>query len=210
MINKAQEFGCQLPKDICVIHQDDIDTLNFTNITPSLHNQLNAAMAIEAITSLTKDDSRNFTEKLVNFGGLEHRCEILQNDTELCIVNDSKSTNVDSTVTGAVFKQPMVLIIGGIAKKESFLSLSKYEQVKHLIIYGQDRDRIHSELSEAFHCIKVETLSAAVGEAFEFLEKDIKMLLFSPACASFDQFQNFEKRGQAFKSPNYRNLVMIK
>lgn len=200
VLRKAEEYRCKLPEDICVVDPKNIAKINFTSITPSLHNQINAAMAIEAMTALTSDAPSAFTAKLTDFGGLEHRCEIVQNDKNLCIVNDSKSTNVDSTVTALnSFDQPLVLIIGGVAKKESFTRLGNYKQVKHLIVFGQDKDVIYSELADSFHCVKVETLSAAVTESFKFLKKDIKTLLFSPACASFDQFQNFEKRGLAFK-----------
>ena len=165
------------------------------------HNLKNAAMAIEAIHYITKIDRSILTDKLKGFKNLDHRCEIIPNPLDIKIINDSKSTNVESTITALnAFKEDLILILGGVAKKESFEGLTKFHQIKKVFVYGRSMDEILNFLNNDFSCVGIEKFEVAVEDALRFAKNHKINLLFSPGCASFDQFPNFEKRGEEFKN----------
>jgi UDP-N-acetylmuramoylalanine--D-glutamate ligase len=137
------------------------------------------------------------------FRGVAHRIERVHDDRGVVYYNDSKGTNVDSTIKALEsFTEPVVLIAGGKGKGQDFAPLAEAARgrVRGAVLIGQDRDRIRTALEAAD--IPVETADSmddAVRRARDVARVG-DVVLLSPACASFDMFRNFEHRGDVFKS----------
>jgi UDP-N-acetylmuramoylalanine--D-glutamate ligase len=142
------------------------------------------------------------------FEGLEHRLEFVAKVRGVTFINDSKATNLNSVWYALeCMEKPVVLIMGGQDKGNDYaeiLDLVK-EKVKAIVCLGKDNTAIHTAFDNIVPHI-VDTLNAtdAVLAAYAYADKD-DVVLLSPACASFDLFQNYEDRGQQFKSA-VRNL----
>jgi UDP-N-acetylmuramoylalanine--D-glutamate ligase len=166
---------------------------------PGRHNLANALCAAAAcrILKLSPEEIR---EGLQSFPGVPHRLEVVTNNGRVWI-NDSKATNVDSLrVALEAVRGPVVLIAGGRDKGASYESLRELvkEKVEELLLIGEGADRFQQELGDLVTTKSVGDLSVAVREADELAEPGATVLL-SPGCASFDQFKNFEERGDVFR-----------
>ena len=137
----------------------------------------------------------------VNYGGLPHRCEVVAECNSVKWINDSKGTNVGATVAALKgFKQDVVLIAGGKGKGANFEELSReiLKSVKYTILIGEDAEKIDHALDPSSERSIAGTLDDAVLKAMKIAEPG-SVVLFSPACASFDMFDNYEHRGNVFK-----------
>lgn len=168
---------------------------------PGIHNQQNSlvAIAISKIMGATNEDIRAV---LSTFKGAKHRLEYVMTYNGRKIYNDSKSTNIEAaTVAIDSFKQPEVLIAGGLDRGFMFDSLVDLFQkhVKTIVLYGETRYLLADAARKAGikDIIIVNTLQEAVPKAYE-VSKEGDVILFSPACASWDQFNTFEERGDFF------------
>ena len=162
------------------------------------HQRSNALFA--ALAALELGASIQQVEDGLNrFPGLKHRMEIVGVHHKRTWVNDSKATNTDATqVALHAMKEPYILILGGKNKNADFsvLDFSRKEPEK-IILYGKAAD----EISEALSGMKQETkhlFRDAVLSAWD-ISRPGDVILLSPGCASFDQFGNFELRGEAFR-----------
>lgn len=141
-------------------------------------------------------------ESLSDFVNVEHRLEFVAKVCGIEFINDSKATNVNSTWFALEsMEQPTVWIVGGVDKGNDYselLDLVK-EKVKAIICLGKDNQKIIDTFSGHVETI-VEAGSAmeAVAYGYRLAKKDETVLL-SPACASFDLFENYEDRGNQFK-----------
>jgi UDP-N-acetylmuramoylalanine--D-glutamate ligase len=137
------------------------------------------------------------------FRGVAHRIERVHDDRGVVYYNDSKGTNVDSTIKALQsFSEPIVLIAGGKGKGQDFgpLAEAARDRVRHAVLIGQDRDRIRAALEPAGVPVEdAESMDDAVRRAREAARVG-DVVLLSPACASFDMFRNFEHRGDVFKA----------
>ncbi len=137
------------------------------------------------------------------FRGVAHRIERVHDDRGVVYYNDSKGTNVDSTIKALQsFTEPVVLIAGGKGKGQDFGPLAEAARgrVRHAVLIGQDRGRIRAALEPAGIAVEdAESMDDAVRRAREAARVG-DVVLLSPACASFDMFRNFEHRGDVFKS----------
>jgi UDP-N-acetylmuramoylalanine--D-glutamate ligase len=135
-----------------------------------------------------------------NFKGLPWRIQrVTDASLPAAVYNDSKSTNPESTIFALQqFDKNIVLLLGGKDKNTdlSAMKLAMQNKIRRLYVYGEAKDRFASELSE-FSPIVREDLPAILKEESQISMRD-EILLFSPACASFDQFKNYEDRGQKF------------
>ncbi len=121
-----------------------------------------------------------------------------------------KANNVKATQMAlSSFSQPIVLLLGGLDRDHSFLDLKEYmKQVKLVIAYGETKERIKTFVDSLdIQCKIAVNLEKAVQEAYQ-LSKEGDIILLSPACASWDQFKDFEERGKMFK--NYINNLKQK
>jgi len=157
------------------------------------HNRANAAAAA-AIALARGIDPEAVRAGLRSFGGVEHRLEEVARRDGVLYVNDSKATNVASTLVAlASFDAPVHLILGGQGKGQDFSALRGRAQAVYLI--GEDAGRLEREVGGE----RCGELEAAVGAA-SAAAREGDVVLLSPACASFDQFDDFEARGRAFKA----------
>lgn len=137
------------------------------------------------------------------FRGVAHRIERVHDDRGVVYYNDSKGTNVASTVKALEsFAEPVVLIAGGKGKGQDFGPLAEAARgrVRRAVLIGQDRDKIRAALEPAAIPVEdAESMDDAVRRAREAARVG-DVVLLSPACASFDMFRNFEHRGDVFKA----------
>jgi UDP-N-acetylmuramoylalanine--D-glutamate ligase len=143
---------------------------------------------------------------IVDFAGLPHRCQWVTNLESVDWYNDSKATNIGSCEAavvgiGSEIAGKLVLLAGGQGKKADFsvLTTCVKKYVKNLILFGQDKQIIADALSESAPICMAEDLAHAIEIARKIAEPG-DVVLFSPACASFDMFKNFEHRGEQFIS----------
>jgi UDP-N-acetylmuramoylalanine--D-glutamate ligase len=156
------------------------------------HNRANAAAA--AAIALARGIDRDAVRAaLRTFGGVEHRLEEVATIAGVLFVNDSKATNVASTLVAlASFRAPVHLILGGVGKGQDFGALRGRAHRVYLI--GDAAEQLEREVGGE-RCGELETALARARAAA--VPGDV--VLLSPACASFDQFADFEARGRAFK-----------
>ena len=164
----------------------------------NLENSLAAASAAIAYGI----DPRHISEALKNFPGIEHRQEFIAEIDSVRYVNDSKATNLDSTLKALeTIPAPMILIAGGRGKGESYNPAGDLvrDKVRTIIAIGETRQQIAAELSpytkvltagDMFEAVMLAKGSARSGDT----------VILSPMCASFDMFADFEERGRVFKT----------
>ncbi len=166
------------------------------------HNQANALAALALIAELGID-VKSVLPALKDFAGLKHRCQWVRELHGVNYFNDSKGTNTGSTeaaVKGlsADLSGKILLLAGGEGKGQDFSALGKTcSGVADVIAYGADRKKLTTDMSAFCSVSQVETLEQALAMANEkAVSGDI--VLLSPACASFDQFTNYQHRGDVF------------
>ncbi len=128
------------------------------------------------------------------YNGLEHRCEYIGTKSGVKFYNDSKATNVESTRIALEQLDNIILLVGGSDKGEDLTRLNNYSQnVKLTIAYGANKEKFTLEPK-----VETDNLENAFNIAVEHASTD-DVILLSPACASFDQYKNYEERGRHFK-----------
>ena len=172
------------------------------------HNQLNALAAIALVESLPaefKVNADQLQKALSDFKGLPHRCSWVGEGNDIEYFNDSKGTNVGSTLAAIEGlakpnSKKIILIAGGVGKDQDFEPLAEACQlsVKQALLFGRDAKLIAEDLASACELEIVETLEQALVQA-QRLASAGDVILFSPACASFDQFSNYVARGEVFE-----------
>lgn len=166
----------------------------------NLHNAM-AAGLMAASMGIAAEDIR---AAFAGFRGVEHRLENAGTARGIRCINDSKATNVDSTLVALKALEAegkkIWLILGGLDKGSPYSPLKPLLSgcVKSVLTIGQAAEKIESELRDTVRVINSATLENAVSEAVRRASAG-DILLFSPACASFDQFLDYEDRGRAFK-----------
>ena len=164
---------------------------------PGQHNLYNLLAAASGAHCLGISDDK-IAEIIQSFKGIPHRLELVDNINGVKYFNDSKATNIDAVkVALESFNSPIILILGGLAKGNDFDDLKSYTNIKCVIAYGDAKELIHRELSDNFNVEIVELLKDATSLSSEFADIG-DVVLLSPGCASFDQFDNFEDRGSKF------------
>ncbi|WP_019039052.1 UDP-N-acetylmuramoyl-L-alanine--D-glutamate ligase [Psychroflexus tropicus] len=166
------------------------------------HNTRNA-MAASTAARLLKIRKQTIRDSMESFQGVEHRLEQLGKVKKVSFINDSKATNVNATFYALdSMNAPTVWIVGGVDKGNKYEDLLALvnEKVKAIVCLGIDNSNIYDAFSNCVDTI-IETanMKDAVRTAYELTE-DNDAVLLSPACASFDLFENYEDRGRQFKS----------
>jgi UDP-N-acetylmuramoylalanine--D-glutamate ligase len=178
------------------------DVLPAEPLIPGLHNRENAAAATAAARAAGIEDAA-IAEALRTFPGVSHRLELLAEIGGVRYVNDSKATNTAAARRGilAYGTEPLHLILGGSLKGESFseLALSLPETVRSIELIGEAEE----ELAEALDLAGRRYRRAGdLGTALALASAEAEpggVVLLSPACASYDQYRNFEERGDHFR-----------
>lgn len=165
------------------------------------HNMKNA-MAATSVAQLMRIRKQTIRESLSNFQGVEHRLEKVLKIQNVQYINDSKATNVNATFFALdSMTTPTVWIVGGVDKGNDYTELMAlvHEKVKAIICLGVDNKKIIDAFGNVVDVmIEVSSMNDAVKMSQRLAEKGDTVLL-SPACASFDLFENYEDRGRQFK-----------
>ncbi len=178
------------------------DPLPAEPLIPGEHNRENAAAATAAARAAGIEDDA-IVEALRTFPGVEHRLELVAEVDGVRFVNDSKATNTAAARRGiaAYAGRPIRLILGGSLKGESFEELAEElpPTVRSIDLIGEATDDIAAALGRAGRDYRRSgDLATAVGAAAGEAEPG-DVVLLSPACASYDQFRDFEERGETFR-----------
>ena len=164
------------------------------------HNYCNYLASLAICESLGYEP-KQFVDALKSFKGLAHRCEKIKTINDVVFINDSKATNVGATFAAidGLSDQPIHLVLGGVGKGADFSDLKPAikNQVTSVSLIGECADELFELLKEECVIQKHDSLSDSVNWLFERANKN-DVVMLSPACASFDMFENFEKRGEAF------------
>jgi UDP-N-acetylmuramoylalanine--D-glutamate ligase len=170
---------------------------------PGEHNHQNACSAYAACRSIGLAP-RLIEERFKTYVGLPHRCQIVGTFNGVMYVNDSKATNVDSARKALQAFKNILWIVGGEPKEGGVLPLKPYfERVKKAYLIGSKVSELEKDFS-GVDVVIAKTVTEAVRLASLDAEKD-DVVLLAPACASFDQYENFEKRGDDF----INNVMLI-
>jgi UDP-N-acetylmuramoylalanine--D-glutamate ligase len=163
------------------------------------HNHQNAAAAYAAVRALGVAP-KVAAAALGSFPGLPHRMERVAEQQGVVWVNDSKATNPDAAAKSLAAYDKIVWISGGKPKPGGFKSLATVmSNVTQALLIGAAADEIEADLGGVVACRKVGTLEAAVAAARAIAVPGTTVLL-APACASYDQFKDYEARGDLFRT----------
>jgi UDP-N-acetylmuramoylalanine--D-glutamate ligase len=167
------------------------------------HNAQNAAAAVAAVRELGLADAE-IASGLGSFAGLPHRLEEVGRRENVRFVNDSKATNADAAANALAVLSRIYWIAGGRPKEGGIESLAPYfPRIVKAYLIGEAAREFAATLGEAVPHTISGTLHAAVAAAAADAADDVghePVVLLSPACASYDQFQNFERRGDTFRA----------
>jgi len=171
-------------------------------IIKGTHNVNNALVALAICTAL-KLPIEAAVDGLLSFCGLPHRCELVAEAAGVKWINDSKGTNVGACIAaleGLGRSQNVILIVGGQGKQQDFAPLADPVQAhcRRVITMGEAARDLEVVLGQLVPVNRVQTIEAAVDRAGEAAEEG-DIVLLSPACASFDMFDNYQARGDAFR-----------
>lgn len=217
-IEKRKIIGKQLPfsdrkriEEGAFIENEQIEiNINNSKLTMSVHDlalqgkhnsQNSMAGGIAArVLEIRKEIIR---ESLSDFQNVEHRLEFVARVHGIEFINDSKATNVNSTWYALEsMNKPVVWIVGGVDKGNDYDMLKALvkDKVKAIVCLGEDNSKIINAFKDDIeHIAEAKTAIEAVGLSYQFAGKE-DIVLLSPACASFDLFDNYEDRGNKFKS----------
>ena len=165
------------------------------------HNWLNILAAFALIESAGITLTDEMVNAAVSFSGLAHRMELIRRRRDVNWINDSKGTNVGATIAAlSGLNAPVILIAGGQAKDADLtaLAIAAKDKVKHAYLIGEDAEKLSDVFKGVIPVTNVKNLQHAIDEA-DVIASAGDVVLFSPACASFDMFQNFEHRGDVFR-----------
>jgi UDP-N-acetylmuramoylalanine--D-glutamate ligase len=178
------------------------------NITLEGKHNIKNAMAASTVAHLLKIRKQTIRESLENFQGVEHRLEHVLKINKVHYINDSKATNVNATYFALEsMDAPTVWIVGGVDKGNDYNELFPFvnEKVKAIVCLGVDNEKLFEAFGNMVDVIiETQYMSEAVKIAYKVADAGENVLL-SPACASFDLFENYEDRGRQFKNA-VRNL----
>ncbi len=167
------------------------------------HNVANALAAL-ALGEAVNIPMAAMLQTLREFPGLPHRCELVSERDGIAWYNDSKGTNVGSTLAainglGAAIAGKLILIAGGVGKGQDFSPLSAplVKYARALVLIGEDGPKISAAVADSVQKVNASSLRDAIEKA-QALAVGGDAVVLSPACASFDMFKNYEDRGQQF------------
>lgn len=195
----TDEFGmCKNKQALCESHDA---VMGFEELPlPGLHNAANA-MAALALCRAIDLPVAPLVQGLRDFTGLPHRTELVGTHHDVRWFDDSKGTNVGATVAALNgMTMPVVLIAGGVGKDQDFSPLLApvVQHARAVVLIGRDASRIESVLGgHGVPLVHAATMQDAVQRSAELAQAG-DVVLLSPACASFDMFENYKQRGRVF------------
>lgn len=203
LVNEVENGAFYKDNTITITIDNIKTTMPTTNLALEGKHNVKNAMAASTVAQLLKIRKQTIRESLENFQGVEHRLEEVLTINKVQYINDSKATNVNATYFALEsMSSPTVWIVGGQDKGNNYEELFPFvnEKVKAIICLGVDNEKLLKTFGKMVDVI-VETqfMSEAAKIAYKIAEAGDSVLL-SPACASFDLFENYEDRGRQFKA----------
>ena len=212
---KAKQFSISIKQQLEIgahLNENNQLIINTNNTNPLFmtiqelalqgkHNIYNS-MAAGVTGKLVEIRKESIRESLSDFHNIDHRLELVGNVHGIEFINDSKATNVNSTWYALEsMNNPVILILGGVDKGNDYSMLTDLvkSKVKAIICLGTDNKKIIKAFSGVVDTIlEAKSAKEAVAQSYKIGKKGDTVLL-SPACASFDMFENYEDRGTQFK-----------
>jgi len=185
-----------------------INLNKFNNFRGS-HNYQNIAAIYSILLKLNLCNWDKIEEAIKSFPGLPHRLQSIRKINNIEYINDSKATNIDSSDKAlSIFKKNIYWILGGKSKEKSLTKLKKhFPKIKHVFLLGETKYLYKKYLQNFLKCTIVKNLRDAIVLSHKLVQEErIKkklntgVILFSPACSSLDEWNNFEERGNSFIS----------
>lgn len=201
---KKKVFGCFI-KNNSIYFNDNLKIKKLVSLNNikliGEHNLSNILCAVFAVFLQT--NNKNILKNISNFHAVNHRIEFVQNINNVSFYNDSKATNIDSTLVALkCFNCPINLILGGSDKGYNFDLLFENiaNNVENIAVFGETKQKIikSAEKYNFKNIYKFNDLKSCALACYN-LASENSVVLLSPACASFDQFNNYEERGNVFK-----------
>ncbi len=203
-VKKELEKGAYIKNNELIITIDNNPfTMPITKLGLQGQHNIKNAMAASTASKLLSIRKATIRQSLENFQGVEHRLENVLKINNVRYINDSKGTNVNATFYALdSMEAPTVWIVGGVDKGNDYSELYPLvnEKVKAIICLGVDNDKIVKAFGNVVDIlVETHSMKDAVQVAYRLSKKGDNVLL-SPACASFDLFENYEDRGRQFKN----------
>ena len=197
------EGGAFLNGDQIIFRQNgqEQNVLSRSDIQLKGDHNLENVLAAVCMTMVAGCTPQQVRQGVKEFSAVEHRLELVATINGVTFYNDSKATNVDATVKALEsFPRNIHIILGGKDKGSDYTVLNPLlrERVKRAYLIGAASDKIASQVQGSAELVRSGTLERAVHQAFDSAKAG-DIVLLAPACASFDQFENYEHRGRVFK-----------
>ena len=201
--SKKVSNGCYLENDeVRFVRNDVVEfSCKVSDIFIKGEHNIQNAMAVIIAAKIFNLDNKKIIEALKSFKGVEHRLELVREIDGVKFINDSKATNVDSVIVALKsFDEPIFLILGGQDKGNDYSMIEELvtEKVKKIYAIGSSAEKVfnyfHGKVKTEIKKDFEEVINTAISEA-----REGDVVLLSPACASFDMFDNYEHRGKVFK-----------
>lgn len=194
------ENGVYIKDDMIYFKDEAVCPLSALRV-PGSHNVENALAAV-AVAKLKEMNNAYIAEALSQFGGVKHRIQFVKNVNGRSFYNDSKSTNIIAAQTALTSfpDKDVILLAGGLDRGNGFDELLPHlTAVKAMVLFGETKDKLKAtgEKAGISTIILTDNVTTAVAEAYQISQED-DIILLSPACASWDQYKNFEIRGNQF------------
>src|SRR5690554_761366 len=202
-VKRELEKGAYKKEDKIIITIDkNIFSMPLSDISLQGAHNIKNAMAASTVAKLLKIRKETIRKSLEEFSGVEHRLEKVLKINNVVYINDSKATNVNATFYALdSMENPTIWIVGGVDKGNDYTVLLPLvnEKVKAIICLGLDTQKIFDVFGNVVDTMfETDSMAVAVEMAYKLAERNNTVLL-SPACASFDLFQDYEDRGRQFK-----------
>ena len=199
------DFGAYVKDEEIIVKDLDGDTVICRTDElkiPGSHNLENALAAV-AIAWFSGIDEKTIAQVLREFAGVEHRIENCGSIDGVRFINDSKGTNTDAAIKAIeAMKENIILIAGGYDKHADYTEfISRFPgRVKHMVLLGQTAEKIRdAAVKQGFTDLEIcKDMADCVDKAWEKAQPG-DIILLSPACASWDMYKSYEKRGEDFK-----------
>jgi UDP-N-acetylmuramoylalanine--D-glutamate ligase len=194
--------ACLRGEEIVIVHDaKEEPVMKAAEIPLAGSHNLENVLAAVIIARLAGVDSATIAKAVKSFAGVEHRLEFVADIRGVRYYNDSKATNVDATLKALdAFPGRILVILGGKDKGSDYTVLQKplRERAILALLIGAAADKIEKQIAGSVAIERAGTLERAV-EAATLAARSGDVVLLAPACASFDQFENYEQRGRVFK-----------
>lgn len=203
-LTKVLEEGVYIKDDAIITNiNNEQFTMPINELSLEGKHNVKNAMAATAVAQLMRIRKETIRESLSNFQGVEHRLEKVLKIQNVQYINDSKATNTNATFFALdSMNSPTVWIVGGVDKGNDYDELMQLvrEKVKAIVCLGVDNQKIINAFGNVVDVITETTSMQEAVKMAQMLAEKGDTVLLSPACASFDLFENYEERGKQFKA----------